>query len=146
MTRYMMPARSQGKLYMQRAMTRLTEKDIHRWVFAHGMTPETESLVRKWLTQRLNGFYCDLQVMYTPHIRLHRALQARTHVVLQDTPPLTTIAQDDEAVSVDAHGMKPTEIAKAVIKATGLNPHLSVYGWPFCVSELDGNENEGGAM
>lgn len=88
--------------------------------------------VRRRLTQRLDVFYCDLQ--------------ARTHVVLQNTPPLTTIAQDDEAVSVDAHGMKPTEIAKAVIEATGLNPHLSVCGRPSCASESDGDENEGGAI
>lgn len=77
---------------------------------------ETESLVRKWLTQRLDRFHCDLQVVYTP--------------------PLTTIAQDDEAVSVDAHGMKPT----------GPNPHPSVCGRPFCAIESDGNENEGGAI
>lgn len=144
MTRYTMPARSCGRGYMQRQLIERERNDVHRWVFAHGMTPETESLVRKWLTQRLDGFYCDLHVMYTPHIRLHRALQARTHVVLQNTPSLTTIAQDDEAVSVDAHGMKPTEIAKAVIKATGLNPHMSVCGWPVCLDDVDGNE--GGAI
>lgn len=45
--RYTMPARSQGNLYMQRAMARLAEKDIPRW-----------------LITRLDGPYCDLQVMY----------------------------------------------------------------------------------
>lgn len=61
MTRYMMPARSQGKLYMQRAMAHLTEKDIHRWALAHNIDPDVETLVREWLTVRLDGFYCDLQ-------------------------------------------------------------------------------------
>lgn len=56
------------------------------------------------------------------------------------------MARLDEAGEVDAHGMKRTETTKAVIKATGLNPHLSVRGWPFCVSELDGDENEGGVI
>ena len=141
--RYTMSARSQGKLYMQRQRARLTEKNVHRWVFVHGMTPETEFLVRKWLSQRLDGFYCDLQVMYTPHIRLHSAIQSRTHIVLHNAPPLFSMAKDDEAVAVDAHEMKPTETVKAIIKATGLNPHLSVCGWPFCLDDLD--DAEGGA-
>lgn len=50
--RYTMPARSQGKLYMQR---RVAEKDVHRWVFACNMAPDVETLVRKWLTTRLDG-------------------------------------------------------------------------------------------
>lgn len=45
-------------------MTRYT----HRWVFVNGLTPEVEYAVRHWLTVRLNGFYCDLQAMYTPHL------------------------------------------------------------------------------
>ncbi len=53
-TRCTMPARSQGKLYAQRQQARLTEKDV-------------ETLVRKWLTVRLDNFYCDL-----------RAFRART--------------------------------------------------------------------
>lgn len=28
----------------------------------------------------------------------------------------------------------------------GLNPHMSVCGWPFCLDELDRNENEGEAI
>lgn len=40
--RYTMSARSQGKLYAQRQLARLAEKDVHRW-----------------LTLRLDGFYCD---------------------------------------------------------------------------------------
>lgn len=36
---------------------------------------------------------------------------------------------------------------KALIKATGLNPHLSVCGWPFCLDDVDGvDDMEGGAM
>lgn len=34
MTRYTMPARSQGELHAQRAAAHLVEKDAHRWVFA----------------------------------------------------------------------------------------------------------------
>lgn len=59
MTRYTM---SQGKLYMRRA---LTEKDVHWWVFACRMAPGVETFVRKWLAARLDGFYCDFQVVYT---------------------------------------------------------------------------------
>lgn len=66
MTRYTMSSRSQGELYTQRAMARLAEKGVHRWIFAYNMAPDVETLVRKWLFQRLNGFYCDLQLMYTP--------------------------------------------------------------------------------
>ena len=52
---------------------------------------------------------------------------------LNNTPPLLSMARHDEAV-------------KALLKATGLNPHLSVYGWPFCLDDLDGVDNmEGGA-
>lgn len=42
MTHYTMPARSQGNAFMQRAMGRLVEKGVHRWVFAHGMAPDVE--------------------------------------------------------------------------------------------------------
>lgn len=49
--RYTMPARSQGKLYAQR----LVEEGVHRRVFAYGMDPDAETLVRKWLYTRLDG-------------------------------------------------------------------------------------------
>ena len=105
MTRYTMPARSQGKLYAQRAADHLELGDTHRWVFVHGLTPEVEVEVevevnvRKWLLQRLNGLYCD------------------------DTPLSTSsMAQGDEA---DAYGLNAV---KALIKATGIActpaPHM----------------------
>lgn len=122
----MMLARSQGKTVMQRAMARL-ERDTHRRVFARNLTPEVESAVRKWLLQRLNDFYCDLQLMYTP-------LSA------------SSVSRNDEAVEVDARGLNARDAVKALIKATGLNPHISVYGWPFCLDELgDMDDMEGGA-
>lgn len=135
MTRYMLPARSQGKLYAQRAAARLAEKDVHN------LTHEVECAVRKWLVQRLDGFYCDLQLMYIPHITGPKL--ARTHIVLNNTPLSTSsMAQGDEAVEVNACGLNPRDAVKALIKATGLNPHLSVCGWPFC---LDGAHTGGGA-
>lgn len=141
--RYTMPARSQGKLHMQRRVAELVEKDVHRWVFAHNMAPEVESAVRKWLTTRLDNFYCDLQVMYMPHVV--GPTLARTHVVLNNAPPLHAIARTDEVVEVDARGLTPREAVKALIKATGLSPHLSVCGWPFCLNDVDGVDNmEGG--
>lgn len=143
MTRYTMPARSQGSAIMQRTMACPTEKDVHRWVFAYNMTPDVETLVRKWLVQRLNGFYCDLQVMYMPHV-IGPAL-ARTHIVLNNTPPLHARARTVEAVDVDARGLNARDAVKGIIKATGLNPHLSVCGWPFCLDELDDVTAEGGA-
>ena len=108
----------------------------HRWVFVHDMDSYTEPLVRKWLSIRLDGFHCDLQAMYTPHAH-NTATQARTHVVIQNPPPLHAMAKDDAAVEVNAHGLTTLETVKAIIKATGLNPHMSVYGWPFCLDELD---------
>ena len=142
--RYTMSARSQGKLYTQRRQARLVEKDIHRWVFAHNMDPDVETLVRNWLVQRLDGFYCDLQVMYMPHV-IGPAL-ARTHILLNNTPPLHAMAENDEAVEVDARGLTPRDAVKALIKETGLNPHLFVCGWPFCLDDVDGvNDAEGGA-
>lgn len=143
-TRYTMPARSQGNLYAQRQLARLAEKDIHRWVFAYNMAPDVENLVRKWLVQRLVCFYCDLQVMYMPHV-IGPTL-ARTHIVLNNTPPLHAMAHTDEARMVDARDLNPRDAVKAIIKATGLNPHLSVCGWPFCLDDLDGvNDAKGGA-
>ena len=137
MTRYTMPARSQGEPNAQRAADHL-ERGTHRWVFVRNLAPEVECAVRKWLLQRLNGFYCDLQLMYTPH--LHSAMQARTHIVLHNAPPLPSMARDDEAVEVNANGLNALGTVKALVKATGLNPHLSVYGWPFCLDDLDGAE------
>lgn len=122
--RYTMSTRSQGKLYMQRQQARLTEKDVHRWVFVCNMAPDVETLVRKWLAQRLDGFYCDLQAMYMPHII--GPTRARTNIVLNNTPPLHAMAC---AVEADARGLTPRDAVKALIKATGLNPHLSVCGW-----------------
>ena len=125
-------------------MTRLDEEDVHRWVFAHSMDPEVECTVRKWLSQRLNGFYCDLRDGYVSHVAGPE--QARTHVVLNNTPlSASSMAQGDEAVEVDAHGLNARDAVKATIKATGLNPHLSVCGWPFCLDDLDGANAEGGA-
>ena len=144
-TRYTMPVRSQGKLYMQRAMAELVEKDVHRWVFVHGLDPDVETLVRKWLTTRLDGFYCDLQTVYMPHV-VGPAL-ARTHIVLNSAPPLPSMARNDEAVEVDARDLNALDATKAIIKATRLNPHLFVCGWPFCLDDLDGVDDvEGGAV
>lgn len=133
MTRYAMSARSQGKLYTQRETARLERDDVHRWVFADGLAPEVECAVRKWLFQRLDGFYCDLQSMYVP---LVRHSPARTHIVLNNAPPLQSLLLPDEAVSVDGSGLNARDAAKAVVKATGLNPHMSVCGWPFCLGDL----------
>lgn len=36
--------------------------------------------------------------------------------------------------------MNPRDAAKAIVKATGLNPHLSVCGWPFCLNDVDDAE------
>lgn len=110
-TRYTMPARSQGKLCTQRQQACLAGKDVHRW-----------------LTTRLDNFYCDLQVMYMPH------------VVLNNTLPLHAMARIDEARMVDARGLTPRGAVKALVKATGLNPHLSVCGWPFCLDDVKRNE------
>ena len=132
MTQYTMSAGSQGKLYTQREMARMECDDVHRWVFAHSMDPGVEFTVRKWLSQRLNGFYCDLQATYTP---LVRHSPARTHIVLNNTPSLL---RPDEAVSVDTCRLNARDAVKALIKATGLNPHMSVYGWPFCLDDLGG--------
>jgi hypothetical protein len=140
-----MPAHSQGKLYAQRAIAHLAEKDVHRWVFVRNLTPDVETRVRKWLAQRLGSFYCDLQVMYMPHITVPKL--ARTHIVLNNTPPLSSMARDDEAVEVDACGLNARDAVKALIKATGLNPHMSVCGWPFCLDDVDDvNDAEGGAV
>lgn len=136
MTRYTMNTRPQGNLYIQRATAHLDEKDVHRWVFAYNMDPEVECTVRKWLVQRLDGFYCDLQVMYMPHV-IGPAL-ARTHIVLNNAPPLHAMARTDEAIEVDTRGLNARDAVKALMKATGLNPHMSVCGWPFCLDDVGG--------
>ena len=102
---YTMPARSQGKLYTQRQQARLEYYDVHRWVFVYNMDPDVETLVRKWLTTRLDNFYCDLQVMYTP--------------------PLHAMSRTDD---VDVDGLTARDAVKALIKATGLNPRSPCAG------------------
>lgn len=134
MTRYMMPARTQGKTYAQRRGVQ-AERDTRRWVFVRSLTPEVEFTVRKWLATRLNGFHCDLQSMYNPQVR--SISLARTHVVLNSTPPLPSMSRNDEAVEVDARGLNARDAVKALIKATGLNPHLFVCGWPFCLDDME---------
>lgn len=62
----------------------------------YNMAPDVETLVRKWLTTRLDGFYCDLQAMYMPYVTGPRL--ARTHIARNNTPPGRTIAENDEAV------------------------------------------------
>lgn len=135
MTRYIMPTGSQGKLHTQRVAAQIERDDVHRWVFAHSMDPEVEFTVRKWLITRLNSFYCELQLMYTPRVR--SISLARTHIVLNNMPPLPSMARNDEAVEVDARGLTARDAARKLIKATNLNPHLSVCGWPFCLGDLD---------
>lgn len=123
MTRYTTPAR--------------LECDTHRWVFVHNLTPEVECAVRTWSLQRLNVFYCELQLMYTPQVRLTSL--ARTHIVLNNTPLFTSfMAPGDEAVEVNARGLNARDAVKAMIKATGLSPHMSVCGWPFCLDDVVG--------
>lgn len=135
MTRYTMLARSQGALYIQHATDRLAEKDVHRWVFAHSMDPGVEFTVRKWLYQRLDGFYCDLQAAYVP--AASRPLScARTHIVLQYPPPRPR-AESDEIIPVGLQGLNSRDAVKEIVKATGLNPHLSVCGWPFCLDDME---------
>ena len=127
---------------MQHTLTELAEKGIHRWVFVYNMAPDAETLVRKWLIQRLDTFYCDLQVIYLPHAS--GSTQARTHIVLNNTPPLHAMARTDEARMVNARGLTPRDAVKALLKATGLNPHMSVCGWPFCLDDVgDVNDAEG---
>lgn len=123
----------------------MKHNDVHRWVFVNGLTSEVTYTVRKWLTVRLNGSHCDLQIMHTPHLRLHSAVQARTHIVLNNAPALHSVP-GDEAVEVGARGLNARDAAKAIIEATGLNPHLSVFGWPFCLDELDDAHTGGGAQ
>ena len=108
-TRYTMPARSQGGLHMQRRLAVFIEEDAHRQVFAHDMAPDVETLVL-----------------------------ARTHLVSNDTPPLHAMTRTDEAGKVNARGLNAGDAAKAIIEATGSNPHMSVCGWPFCLDDLDG--------
>lgn len=141
MTRYTMPARSQGVLYMQRATARLAEEDVHRWVFAHGMDPGVERTVREWLYRRLDGFYCDLHDAYIP--AASTAIRARTHIVLRYPPTPTARGERDEIVSVGLHGSNSLDAVKALIEATGLNPHLSVCGWPFCLDDSGGVDDVG---
>lgn len=136
MTRYTIRARSQGVLFMQHATARLAEKDVHRRVFAHSMDPEVGFTVRKRLSQRLNGFHCDLQAAYMP--RRSPATGARTHIVLQCPPPPTARAESDGITPVGLQGLNSLDAVKALIKATGLNPHLSVCGWPFRLDDLGG--------
>lgn len=143
MTRCIRRAGSQGALYAQRSTEKTERGGVHRWVFASGMAPDVEFAVREWLVRRLNGFYCDLQVMYMP--RPVGPTLAMTHIVLNNTPPLPSIARADEAVEVDARGSTPRDAVKALMEATGSDPHTSVCGWPFCLDDLDGvDDMEGG--
>lgn len=65
-----------------------------------------------------------------------------THIVLQYPPAPTARAESDEIISVGLQGLNSLDAVKALIKATGLNPHMSVCGWPFCLDELDDAHTE----
>ena len=103
---------------MQRVLSRREREDVRRWVFANRLDSDVETLVRKWLVQWLDGFYCGLQVMYMPHF-IGPTL-ARTHVVLNNARYLNAL-----------------DTVKAIVEATGLSPYLSVFGWPFCLNDVD---------
>lgn len=136
MTRYTMRARSQGVLYTQRATARLAEKDVRRWVFTHSMDPESRvhcAQVAGHEAERLL-----LRPAADVHPQVRSISLARTHVVLNNTPPLPSMSRNDEAVEVNARGLNARDAVKAPIEATGSNPHLSVYGWPFCLDDLGG--------
>ena len=61
-------------------------------------------------------------------------------------PTSTPLPSMARAVEVDAHG-GPRDAVKAIVKATRLNPHLSVRGWPFCLGDLNSaNDAEGCAL
>lgn len=120
--RYTMPARSQGRLHMQRRAAELVGEDVRRRVFVCGVDSDVEALVREWLVQRLDDFHCDPQVVRIP--RFTGPTRVGTHVVLND-----------------ARGSNPRGAAKAVVGATGLSPRLSVRGWTFRLNGV--NDGEG---
>lgn len=72
-----MPARSQGKLHMQWRVAELV----------YSMVPDVEALVRKWLVQWLDSFYCGLQVMFIP--RFTGSMLAGARVVLNNARDLS---------------------------------------------------------
>lgn len=64
-------------------------------------------------------------------------MPARSQGRLYAQRTLARLERDDEAVEVDVRGLNAGDAAKAAIEATGLSPHMSVYGWPFCLDDLD---------
>lgn len=119
----------------------MTERDdVHRRVFAYDMAPDVETLVRKRLSQRLDGFRCELQAVYAPNYES----SAGTRIAMQS--PMS-VGVRDEIASANAYGLSSTETAGAVMEATGSNPHPSARGRPFCLDDVDGVDDvEGGAM
>lgn len=62
--------------------------------------------------------------------RIRYTMPARSQGKLQMQRAMAELVEKDEKDEKD----------EALIKAMGLNPHLSVCRWPFCLAELDGNE------
>lgn len=54
------------------------------------------------------------------------------------TMPATARAESDEITPVGLQGLNSLDAVKALIKATGSNPHLSVCGWPFRLDDSGG--------
>ena len=133
--RYTTPAGSQGELHMQGGVAELVEEDVRGRVFVCSVDSDVEGLVRERLVQRLDDFCCDLRVMRIP--RFTGPARVGTHVVLNDAPPLHAIARTDEVVEVDARDSNPRDAVKAIVEATGLSPHPSVRGRPFCLNDVD---------
>ena len=79
--RYTMSARPQGKLYMQRQQAHFFGKGVHRWVFANNIAPDVETLVRKWLTTRLDAHRVEQHPSATPTSRPPHDRTRRTYKV-----------------------------------------------------------------
>ena len=83
-----------------------------------GLAELVEKDVHGWLVQWLDGFYCGLRVVCMP--RFTGPTQVRTHVEFGH-----------------ARDVNPRDAVKAIVEATGLGPHLSVCGWPFCSDDVN---------
>lgn len=68
-------------------------------------------------------------------------MRSRSQGALYMQRATSRLAERDEIVPVGLQGSNSRDAVKALVEATGLNPHLPVCGWPSCLDDVGGEDD-----